>query len=110
MRTLYHLVLRSAWEKNVDQPYRAESLTDEGFIHCSYADQVARSANRFYAEQSELLVLHIDAERLSSPLREEASGTGEVFPHIYGPLNRDAVVKTEALQRGPDGRWCFSGS
>jgi uncharacterized protein (DUF952 family) len=58
MRTLYHLVLRSAWEKSSDQPYRADSLTDEGFIHCSYADQVARSANRFYAEQSELLVLH----------------------------------------------------
>lgn len=107
MRAIYHLVLRSAWEANADQPYRADSLATEGFIHCSFADQVARSANRFYADAEDLLILHIDAERLSSPLREEASGTGEVFPHIYGPLNRDAVIKGEPLTRGADGKWRF---
>lgn len=107
MRAIYHLVLRRVWETNVDQPYRADSLATEGFIHCSFAEQVARSANRFYADAEDLLLLHIDAERLSSPLRQEASGTGEIFPHIHGPLNRDAVVKVEALSRGPDSRWQF---
>jgi uncharacterized protein (DUF952 family) len=110
MRTIYHLVLRRVWEENPDQPYRADSLASEGFIHCSFAPQVAGAANRFYAEATDLLLLHIDAERLSSPLREEASGSGEVFPHIYGPLNRDAVVKVEELAHGPDGRWQFSAS
>ncbi|SRR5579871_647509 len=109
MRIIYHLVLRRVWDENPDQPYRADSLESEGFIHCSFATQVAAAANRFYAEAADLLVLHIDTERLSSPLREEASGTGEIFPHIYGPLNRDAVVKVETLSRGPDGRWQFSG-
>ena len=108
MGTIYHLVLRSVWEANPDQPYRADSLASEGFIHCSFALQVESAANRFYAEAADLLLLHVDAKRLSSPLREGASGTGEIFPHIYGPLNRDAVVKVETLSRGPDGRWQFS--
>jgi uncharacterized protein (DUF952 family) len=108
MRAIYHLVLRGVWEANPGRPYRADSLASEGFIHCSFAPQVAGSANRFYADATDLLLLHIDAERLSSPLREEASGTGEIFPHIYGPLNRDAVARVEALSRGPDGRWQFS--
>lgn len=110
MRTIYHLTPRRVWEDNPDQPYRPESLDREGFIHCSFAEQVAASANRFYADAAELLLLHIDADRLSSPLREEASSTGEIFPHIHGPLNRDVVAAVEVLSRGPDGRWQFSAS
>lgn len=110
MQTIYHLVTRRVWEENADRPYRPESLTGEGFIHCSFAEQVARSANRFYAEAADLLLLHIDAERLTSPLREEASDAGEIFPHIYGPLNRDAVTTVEELSRGSDSSWQFSGS
>jgi uncharacterized protein (DUF952 family) len=110
MRTIYHLVLRHVWERNADPPYRADSLTSEGFIHCSFAEQVAWAANRFYTDAVDLLVLHIDPGRLSSPVREEACETGEIFPHIYGPLNREAVVKMEALTRGAEGRWQFSGS
>lgn len=110
MRKIYHLVTQSTWEQNTDQPYRPESLASEGFIHCSFADQVARSANRFYVDAVDLLVLHINAERLHGSLREEASDSGEVFPHIYGPLDRDAVVKVETLGRGSDGRWQFTES
>jgi uncharacterized protein (DUF952 family) len=110
MRTIYHLVLRRVWEKNADRPYRADSLASEGFIHCSFDEQLAWVANRFYADAEDLLLLHIDVERLTSPLREEPCETGEIFPHIHGPLNRDAVVKVEALERGAGGRWQFSGS
>ena len=110
MRTIYHLVTRQAWEQHPDQPYRASSLDREGFIHCSFAEQVARSANRFYATQAELLLLHIDPGKLSSLLREEPSDSGELFPHIYGSLNRDAVLRVEVLTRDSDGRWQFSAS
>jgi uncharacterized protein (DUF952 family) len=109
MQKIYHLVLRNAWESNPEQPYTAESLATEGFIHCSYARQVEWAANRFYQGQKDLLVLHLDPGRLSSPLREEASGPGEVFPHIYGPINRDAVLEVEPLRQGADGRWVFAG-
>ena len=110
MPMIYHLVSRRLWEEAADQPYRAASLASEGFIHCSFADQVAGSANRFYAGENDLLVLHIDPARLTSPLREEASGSGEMFPHIYGPINRDAVLAAQPLARGADGRWQFTGS
>jgi uncharacterized protein (DUF952 family) len=110
MPTIYHLVPRRVWEEAADQPYRAASLTSEGVIHCSFANQVAGSANRFYAGEDDLLVLHIDSARLTSPLSEEASSSGEVFPHIYGPINRDAVVVAQPLARGADGRWQFSDS
>jgi uncharacterized protein (DUF952 family) len=105
MPRVYHLVLRQVWEANPDQPYRPDSLACEGFIHCSFAGQTAWVAKRFYAEAEDLLLLHIDPRRVTSPLREEACETGEIFPHIYGPLNRDAVVKVEALVRGPEGHW-----
>src|SRR5690349_14451842 len=99
MEVVYHLVLRSAWEEQPEQDYRAASLEHEGFIHCSYAAQVARSANRFYTDATDLLVLEIDTNMLVSPLRAEPAGSGEVFPHIHGPLNRAAVVAVHPLHR-----------
>ncbi len=107
MRPVYHLVPRSVWERDLAQPYRADSLATEGFIHCSFADQVARSANRFYANAVDLLVLTIDPARLASPLRDEPAGDGHSYPHVYGPLNRDAVTAVVPLTRDPDGRWAF---
>ena len=106
-RHIYHLVSPSFWDAVVGATYSAASLVKEGFIHCSNADQVAASANRFYAGHDALLVLEIDVERLQSPLQDEASGSGELFPHVYGPIERDAVVRVHALLRGPDGRWTF---
>jgi uncharacterized protein (DUF952 family) len=107
MPTIYHLVPASDWQRCSGPTYTADSLASEGFIHCSYAAQVAAAANRFYADRDDMLVLHLDPSRLSSPLREEPSGTGELFPHIYGSINRDAVVMVQSLQRGTDGRWQF---
>jgi glutathione S-transferase len=108
MRLIYHLASRPAWERAPAEPYRADSLTGEGFIHCSNADQVAWAANRFCAGADDLLVLFIDAGRLTSPLRDEDGGNGPWFPHVYGPINRDAVVAVQPLRRGPDGLWAFT--
>jgi uncharacterized protein (DUF952 family) len=108
MRMIYHLVTPGLWRQNADRPYRAASLDTEGFIHCSNAAQVAWAANTFYAAEPELLVLHLDADRLASPLKDEPAA-GQTFPHLYGPLNRDAVLREQPLTRGPDGRWVFAG-
>jgi uncharacterized protein (DUF952 family) len=107
VRHIYHLVLRSAWELESTAPYRAASLAIEGFIHCSNANQVAGAANRFYANATDLFILHIDPAQLTSPLRYEAAANGELFPHIYGPIDRAAILKVEPMQRGPDGVWTF---
>lgn len=106
MRRIYHIVSRPLWEQTTG-PYRADSLSTEGFIHCSGEEQVAWAANRFYTSASDLLVLTIDTGRLTAELRDEDAGNGQCFPHIYGPLNQDAVIEARPLRRGADGRWAF---
>ena len=96
---IYHVVNKSNWQKAVQQGfYEAESLATEGFIHTSKAHQVAGVLDRYYKGQSNLLVLHIDEHKLTSPFTYEiATSVNEEFPHIYGPLNLDAVLKVEEL-------------
>jgi uncharacterized protein (DUF952 family) len=106
-RRIYHLVPRFVWHAAPPGAYRTASLESEGFIHCSNREQVALSANKFYADESEMLLLAIDPDRLSVELRDEEGRPGELFPHVYGPINRDATVEVIHLERGTDGRWAF---
>ncbi len=99
MEPVYHLVLPALWNDPAQADYRAASLASEGFIHCSYAGQVEASADRFYATAERLLVLRIDPGRLSSPMKVEPAGSGEMFPHVYGPINRDAVAAVLEMRR-----------
>lgn len=96
---IYHVVSQTDWQKAVQQGfYEAPSLALEGFIHSSKAEQVAGVLERYYQGQTELLLLHIDEDLLTSPLKYElAPSVNEAFPHIYGPLNMEAVIKTEKL-------------
>lgn len=106
---IYHLTTRAQWESaRAAGVYTAASLAEEGFIHCSTAEQLLRVANAFYRDAEEPLVLHIESERLSAPLRWEApvpedEFPGERFPHVYGPIDLDAVAGVTGLERGPDG-------
>jgi uncharacterized protein (DUF952 family) len=106
---IYHLVVPTCWQQSPPGPYRAESLATEGFIHCSNEEQVAGVANAFYADQPELLVLCIVVERLTAPVRDEDPGVGERFPHVYGPIERDAIVEVRRLERSQTGGWLFPG-
>ena len=115
---IYHITSRSAWNEARERgDYRAESLETEGFIHCSTESQVVPVAERFYAGLSDLLLLVIEPARLASDLKWEppAGGTpppgipeGDLFPHVYGPINLDAVVQVLDLQANPDGKFSSS--
>lgn len=96
---IYHVVNKVNWQKAVEQGfYEAESLATEGFIHASKIHQVPGVLNRYYKGQSDLLVLHVDENKLTSPfIYELAPSVNEEFPHIYGRLNIDAVLKVEEL-------------
>ena len=112
---IYHVTSRSAWSAaRQSGEYRAESLETEGFIHCSTGTQVLPVVEKFYKGQRDLLLLMIDPALLSSDLKWEApsGGTpppgvpeGEAFPHVYGPINLDAVVKAVDLESNPDGHY-----
>lgn len=96
---IYHVVTEANWQKALQQGfYEAESLAKEGFIHTSKAEQVAGVLERYYKNQSNLLLLHIDETKLTAPLKYElAPSINEEFPHIFGRLNVGAVVKVENL-------------
>jgi uncharacterized protein (DUF952 family) len=96
---IYHVITHANWQSALQMGYyEAESLAAEGFIHTSKATQVAGVLERYYQNQTDLLLLHIDEEKLTATLKYElAPSVNEAFPHIYGRLNLDAVVKIEKL-------------
>ena len=96
---IYHITTTAAWEQALlEGAYTADSLVIEGFIHCSTADQVAGVLDRYYKGQTNLVKLTIDKSKVTSPLIFElATSINEVFPHIHGPINVSAVVKSEFI-------------
>jgi len=79
------------------------SLEDEGFIHCSRRDQLQTMVNRWYRDAEHIIVLIIDRERVVSPVIDEPGSDGQTYPHIYGPLNTDAVIGTRRIARTVEG-------
>jgi len=105
---IYHIARLEAWEAALYSGlYLGDTLAAEGFIHCSKRGQLAGSANRFFHGHTGLVLLEIDPLRLQSRLVFEASASGEDFPHIYGPLQVEAVVKVTPFSAGPDGWFVF---
>ena len=100
-----HIADRNDWRTAATHgEYRPASLAEEGFIHASSAYQTLMPANLFYRGRRGLVLLGIDQPRLRSEVRwEEPQPTVEAFPHIYGPLNIDAVVADEPFDPGSDG-------
>jgi uncharacterized protein (DUF952 family) len=84
---------------------RDRTLEEVGFIHCSYAHQVPGVANLLYLGEHNIVLLVIDVERVSAPIRVEPAthGASEAYPHIYGPLNLDAVVDVVVYEPSEDG-------
>ena len=93
---IYHIVLPEVWEKFKDKDfYEAESLQTEGFIHCSFAEQIETVLNRYYKNTERVLFLEIETEKLTSELINEPSTGGEIYPHIYGKINKEAIANIE---------------
>jgi uncharacterized protein (DUF952 family) len=101
---LFHIALAADWAAaqstgEYTTSTRGRTLAEEGFIHCSFADQVDATAARFYADVDDVVVLRIDRGRLTSRVQvEDLYGTGERFPHVYGPIPVNAVVDVRPLR------------
>ena len=107
---IYHLALAADWTQaqSDERGYRVSSigrlLGDVGFIHCSFESQLQRVADAYYRARTDVVLLAIDESKLTSPIREEnTEGGDELYPHIYGPLNVDAVVSVQPLVPHADG-------
>ena len=99
MEIIYRLIPGLDWEAaKATGEVRPDSLAAEGFIHCSRdAAQALAVAIRLYSGQGGMLLLEVDTGKLLAQVKSEASRSGETYPHIYGPLNSDAVVGVQHL-------------
>lgn len=109
MTVIHHLTTAEAWAgARAAGEYAAPSLAAEGFIHAAADEaQALRVAERLYAGVGGLVALDVDVARLRAEVRREASRSGEVYPHIYGRINLDAVVRVRPLAVDADGRHRF---
>jgi uncharacterized protein (DUF952 family) len=96
---IYHVTTRQQWAEALEKgQYDSDTLVTEGFIHCSTEPQVAGVLERYYEGQTGLLKLKIEKSKVARPLIFELAGSiNEVFPHIHGALNLDAVVEVIEL-------------
>ena len=102
---IFHLTEPERWQRSLAEGVHTGSsrgieLADEGFIHCSTDAQWSATRERYYADVDPVLLLHIDETRLGTPVVHEQLGAArEPFPHVYGPIPLDAVVRVETLTR-----------
>lgn len=102
---ILHIIPHVDWNNaQVRGLYQATSLEREGFIHCSTLAQVLTSAGTYFRGVGGLALLVIDPARVAAPIvYEDSYGTGQQYPHIYGPLNLDAVERVLDFPVRPDG-------
>jgi uncharacterized protein (DUF952 family) len=107
---LFHIVDRSVWARAAAAgEYRPPSLAEEGFVHFSFAGQVAATANARYRHADDLCVVEIDPSRVPHDVRvEDSYGSGTEFPHVYGPIPVAAAVAVHELRRDARGEYVFS--
>lgn len=110
MSIIYHITRREQWDAS--QPggvYRGDTLDTEGFIHCSTRAQVLSTAAAYFKGVRGLVLLEIDETRVHPEIHYEGTPGGKQFPHIYGPLNLDAVDRVLLFEPESDGRFVFPG-
>jgi uncharacterized protein (DUF952 family) len=96
---IYHITTLAWWNKQSSaNSYTTETLDKEGFIHCSAREQVKGTLERYYTNQKGLLLLHIDPTLLNAELKFEKSTNAEMFPHVFGEINKSAIIKVEELK------------
>lgn len=104
---IYHLAPRRVWaDRSPSVDYAPPTLATEGFIHCTAeSERLPAVANAFYRDDAdEYIILVIDPTRVTAEIRWELAD-GHVFPHIYGALNRNAVVDVVPFPRSPGGEF-----
>ena len=99
MPIIYHITTKEAWNQAIQVgSYTTPSLTEEGFIHCSQENQIEGVLQRYFSGKHDLVKLVIDTDKLNVRfIFEWSPSTSDTFPHIYGPINLDAVVEVMNL-------------
>jgi uncharacterized protein (DUF952 family) len=93
-----HLVRATYYEQFENRNYyESETLHEEGFMHCCGIDQINEIKERYFRGMERVIVLLIDASRVRVEIKYEPGFGNVLFPHIYGPLHKDAVLEVLRL-------------
>ena len=96
---IYHVTTLADWQQQANTAtYKAASLHTEGFIHLSETHQVAGVLHRYYQNSPDRLLLHVDPDKLAAELTYEPATNNELFPHLYGPIDRAAIVEDQPIE------------
>ncbi len=104
---ILHCIEKKMWEQMKEEPFFGQPMLEKsGMIHCSSIEYFWRVTPNFRKIEEELLLLCIETDRLEAELRwEDLEGCSREYPHIYGLINRDAVVGVLPYQKDSDGNW-----
>lgn len=102
---IFHITSKSEWERAQGTGmYQPGSLKGDGFIHCSTVDQVIDIANKLFRGQTDLTLLCIDDNRVKPLVKyEDLYQSQQLYPHIYGALNLDAIISVDGFPPEADG-------
>lgn len=110
MNTIFHITKHEQWEKAMlEGVYRGNTLDAQGLIHCSTSQQIIKIANAVFHAQEGLVLLCIATDKVQAEIKYESAGGEELYPHIYGPLNLDAVVKAVNFKPVKNGNFVSKG-
>ncbi|GHK00275.1 DUF952 domain-containing protein [Streptomyces sp. NPDC003753] len=111
---IYHVVPLADWNAAPDRPYAPASLAEDGFVHCSPDEETTLAVvNAFYRDTPRpLLALLLDESRLTArceweravPAPPPGVAEGTLFPHVFGPVDRDAVTRILEVEWDQEGR------
>ncbi len=98
---LIHLLSRAEWDQaRLAGVHAPPSLASEGFIHLCTPEQLPGVILRFFANQGDILALKLDETKIIGEIRWEDSYGHGLFPHLYAPLNLDAVISPPSPDNG----------
>jgi uncharacterized protein (DUF952 family) len=109
MTLIFKICPAALWDESEPQGLFKGAPIDleDGYIHFSTASQVHETAARHFARQHDLVLIAVDDEDLGAALRYEPSRGGDLFPHLFAPLDRSVVRFVKPLPLGADGRHMF---
>ena len=112
MAIIFHIARSEAWgnrERRAGaEAYSPEMFPVDGFVHCSTEDQVVKVADIRFRGQKELVLLCIDTNKVKAEIRyENLEGGRELFPHIYGEIDTDAVVQVAEFKPNINGHFAL---
>ena len=105
-RPTFHLVPVAVWDSSDPAvAYEAEGFAREGFIHCTDGiEALAATFDKHYlADPRPFLAVTVDLDVVGVPWQFDVPGSP--YPHIYGPIPRDAILLVSEVRRAPDGRF-----